>query len=54
MDQYSTRVISEKLIEEIKKHLRNLNYGSLELYVNGGRVVQITKREIKKTLDRKN
>jgi len=48
MNNYSTRNISINLLEEIKKSLHGLDYGSLELYVNNWEVVQITKRKIKK------
>ena len=46
---YSTKNISAKLLEEIKAALKDLDYGSIELYVQNGEVSQITKRHIKKT-----
>ncbi len=46
---YSTNNISQKLIEEIKEALHDLDYGSVEIYVQDGEVTQITKRHIKKT-----
>ena len=49
MDQYSTSEISEALVTEIKKTLSGKDYGSVEIYVESGRVVQITERIIKKT-----
>jgi len=49
MVDYSTHNISQKLLKEIEKALKEIDYGSLELYVNNGRVVQITQRKIKKT-----
>lgn len=49
-EQYSTSVISEVLIEDIKRALDGKEYGSVEIYIEGGRVVQITERVIKKTL----
>ena len=49
MDQYSTSEISEALVSEIKKTLSGKDYGSVEIYVESGRVVQITERRIKKT-----
>jgi len=46
---YSTKFISKQLIEEIKQGLRDLDFGSLEIYVVNREVTQITKRQIKKT-----
>ena len=46
---YSTKLISKRLIEEIISSLKNLDYGSLEIYVVNNQVTQITKRQIKKT-----
>lgn len=46
---YSTQKISDELLREITESLLNLDYGSIEIYVNGGEVTQITKRLIKKT-----
>jgi len=46
---YSTKKVSQKLIEEIRDSLHNVEYGSIEIYVNAGVVTQITKRNIKKT-----
>lgn len=55
---YSTKKISTQLLEEIKEALENVtDYGSIEIYVQGGCVTQITTRKIKKTnglLDSKN
>lgn len=48
-DHYSTRKISDRLIEEIVSALENLDYGSVELYVQNSAVTQITTRHIKKT-----
>jgi len=47
---YSTRRISEALLNEIKAELADLDYGSLEVYVANGEVTQITKRRIRKTV----
>jgi hypothetical protein len=47
--QYSTESISQLLYEEIKEALSGLNYGSVEIFVTGGEVTQITRRQIKKT-----
>ncbi len=46
---YSTTHISQQLVDEICGALKNLDYGSVELYVVNGNVTQITKRQIKKT-----
>ena len=47
---YSTKNISESLLEEIKKSLMGIEgYGSVEIYVQKGIVSQITIRNIKKT-----
>lgn len=46
---YSTQKISSQLIDEIKKVLRGVVWGSVEIYVQDGRVNQITVRHIKKT-----
>ena len=46
---YSTIRISSQLIEEIKNSLHDLDWGSIEIYVQNSTVVQITKRQIKKT-----
>lgn len=48
MNPYSTKKISPSLVQEILEHLANLDYGSVEIYVNNHDVVQITKRKIKK------
>lgn len=50
MDDYSTAEISENLINDIKNALLGKEYGSVEIYIEGGRVAQITERIIKKTL----
>lgn len=50
MVDYSTRKISDKLLEEIKQALKNIKgWGSVEIYVQDWNVVQITERNIKKT-----
>lgn len=46
---YSTRVITPRLLADIRDVLEGLQYGSIELYVTDGEVTQITKRQIKKT-----
>lgn len=42
--------INSQLIDELRQALQELNgWGSLEIYVQNGKVTQITKRAIKKT-----
>jgi hypothetical protein len=48
-DEFSTNQISERLISEIKSSIANKEYGSVEIYIEAGKVVQITERVIKKT-----
>ena len=51
MPDYSTQKISEKLVNEIKQALQNIRgWGSVEIYVQNHEVVQITERNIKKTM----
>ncbi len=51
MVDYSTKKITDSLLEEIKLALKNIRgYGSIEIYVQDYRVVQITERNIKKTI----
>lgn len=40
---------SKKLLEELERALRSLEYGSVEIYVQDNTVTQITIRNIKKT-----
>lgn len=51
MGTYSTKNISEKLLQEISETLHNLDYGSVEVYVQEGEVTQITRRHIRKVRD---
>lgn len=53
MSDYSTKRISDKLLQEVKESLLNLDYGSVEIYVTNGEVDQITRRYIKKTNGKK-
>lgn len=46
---YSTLKISQELIEEIIEAIHDINYGSIEIYVQDNLVTQITVRKIKKT-----
>lgn len=46
----STQTTTDELLIEIRQALKNIKgWGSLELYVQDGKVVQITERNIKKT-----
>jgi len=50
MRDYSTKQISNKLIQEILEALQNIRgWGSVEIQVQDFKVVQITERNIKKT-----
>ncbi len=52
MTDYSTEKISTKLIEEIIDALKNIRgFGSVEIFVQENKVVQITERNIRKTLN---
>ena len=50
MLDYSTKKVSRRLLEEIKKALKSIeSFGSVEVYVQDNIVTQITVRNIKKT-----
>lgn len=50
MVDYSTKRVSDALLEEIKQALKNIRgWGSVEIYVQDYKVTQITERNIKKT-----
>jgi hypothetical protein len=50
MKDYSTKKISNELIEEVVEALKNIRgWGSVEIYVQDYKVVQITERNIRKT-----
>jgi hypothetical protein len=50
MADYSTQRITQDLLEEIKQALKNVKgWGSVEIFVQNNKVVQITERNIKKT-----
>jgi len=47
---YSTKKITQQLIDEIKTALKSIDsYGSVEVYIQDSVVTQITVRNIKKT-----
>ncbi len=50
MKDYSSKQISKKLLEEIIEALKNIRgWGSVEIFVQDSKVVQIIERNIKKT-----
>lgn len=51
MKDYSTKIINEELIKEIIEALKNIRgWGSVEITVQDYKVVQMTERNIKKTI----
>ena len=51
MQSYSTDKISKVVIDEISDSLRYLKFGSVEIFVCHGKITQISKRIIKKTIE---
>jgi hypothetical protein len=50
MKDYSTKKISDDLLEEIIEAVKNIRgWGSVEIFVQDYKVVQIVERNIKKT-----
>jgi hypothetical protein len=50
MNNYSTKNVDKKLVEEIVMALKNIRgWGSVEIIVQDFKVVQITERNIRKT-----
>lgn len=50
MNNYSTKQISDELVKEVIAALKNVRgWGSVEVYIQDYKVVQITERNIKKT-----
>lgn len=50
MIDYSTERITKELLDEVRTALKNIKgWGSVEIFVQNGKVVQITERNIKKT-----
>lgn len=50
MKDYSTKKVSRELMEEIVEAVKNIRgWGSVEIYVQDYKVVQITERNIRKT-----
>ncbi len=44
-----TTTIPDNLLNEIKQAIASKQYGSVEIYIESGKIVQITERTIKKT-----
>ena len=50
MPDYSSQRITKELLDEVRGALKNVKgWGSVEIFVQDGKVVQITERNIKKT-----
>lgn len=50
MNNYSTKQVSDELVKEVISALKNIRgWGSIEVYVQDFKVVQITERNIRKT-----
>jgi len=50
MKDYSTKKVSQELLSEITEALKNIRgWGSVEIFVQDFKVVQIIERNIKKT-----
>ncbi len=47
--EFSTKRISQNLIDEIKAALQNVQYGSVEIFIQDSKITQVTTRTIKKT-----
>ena len=53
MKDYSTKKISDDLLEEVVEALKNIRgWGSVEIFVQDYKVVQIVERNIKKTVNK--
>lgn len=48
MPEYSTEKISSKLLEEIVRSIEGKQYGSIEIFIENGKVTHITERVIRK------
>jgi hypothetical protein len=48
-DNYATKNASPLLVEEVIRSIQSVNYGSVEIYIQNGKVTQISVRQIKKT-----
>lgn len=45
----SATEVSEQILEDIRQSIASKEYGSVEIYIESGQVVQITERTIRKT-----
>lgn len=45
---YSTQQVNKDLMVEILTSLKNIHWGSIEIYIQDSQVIQITERHIKK------
>lgn len=45
----ATNSIPDNLLNDIKHAIASKEYGSVEIYIESGKIVQITERTIKKT-----
>ncbi len=55
MRDYSSKQVSNKLVKEITEALKNIRgWGSVEIFVQDYKVVQIVERNIKKTYNNTN
>ena len=49
-DNYATKSASPLLVEEVIRAIQSVpSYGSIEIYIQNGKVTQISVRQIKKT-----
>ncbi len=49
MESAVSKTIPSYLLEEITKAITSKDYGSVEIYIESGKIVQITERTIRKT-----
>ncbi len=45
---YPKRNVETELVEQVKKAIGNIKWGSIEIFIQDSKVVQITERSIKK------
>ncbi len=49
----ATRIVDSSILAEIKQAISHIKWGSIEIFIQDGMVVQITERNIKKMQDGK-
>jgi len=49
MEEAVSKTIPSYLLDEITKAIVSKDYGSVEIYIESGKIVQITERTIRKT-----